>query len=109
MLDPRTTHGTLAGSHHSRSHAQLLLSSSDTDCYAYPTPHSPRPGRGQAKPEIVFLQPLRLVAHCPGWRELVDPRGQLASLGIDTDATRPREAERAAVFLDQFDTMASAR
>src|SRR6266568_3876790 len=65
MLNPRTTHGTLAGSHHSRSHAQLLLSSSDNDCCAYPTPHSPRPGRGQPKPEIVFLQPLRAKA---AWR-----------------------------------------
>jgi type I restriction enzyme, S subunit len=58
MLEPRTTHGTLAGSHHTRSHPQLLLSFSDKDCCAYPTPHSPCPGRGQQKPEIVSLQPL---------------------------------------------------
>src|SRR5579859_4982459 len=65
MLEARTTHGTLAGSHHIRSHAQLLLSSSDNDCCAYPTPHSPCPGRGQQKPEIVSLQLLRVAPLFP--------------------------------------------
>jgi hypothetical protein len=64
--------------------------------------------RGGAASPGPYLVLCGLVAHSPGGRELVDSAGQLACLEIDADTTRPGEAERAAVFLDQLHLVASA-